>query len=68
MHITGIAKDQNGNIYYKVKNSWNVTGPYDGYFFASKPFVEYKTTGIMVNVNSIPKDIRKIRIIKLMNF
>ena len=59
MHITGIAKDQNGNIYYKVKNSWNVMGPYDGYFFASKPFVEYKTTGIMVNVNSIPKDIRK---------
>lgn len=59
MHITGIAKDQKGNIYYKVKNSWGLSGPYEGYFYASKPFVAYKTTGIMINKNSIPKDIRK---------
>ena len=59
MHITGMAKDQNGNVYYKVKNSWNVDNKYEGYLYASVPFVRYKTMSIMVNKNGIPKDIRK---------
>ena len=32
MQITGIYKDQNGNKFYKVKNSWDAIGKYDGYF------------------------------------
>lgn len=60
MHITGIAKDQNGTPYYYVKNSWGTTGnDYNGFFFASKPFVAYKTIDILVNKEAIPKDIRK---------
>ena len=59
MHIIGLAKDQNGTIYYKVKNSWGDYNSYDGYFYASKPYVRYKTTCIMVNKNAIPQDIRK---------
>jgi bleomycin hydrolase len=59
MHIIGLAKDQNGTIYYKVKNSWGDYNAYDGYFYASKPYVRYKTTCIMVNKNAIPKEIRK---------
>jgi bleomycin hydrolase len=59
MLITGKAKDQNGNIYYKVKNSWDVDNPYDGYFFASLPFVQYKTMNIVVHKDAIPKDIKK---------
>jgi len=59
MHITGTAKDQNGNLYYKVKNSWNTDNPYGGYLYASVPYVKYKTMSIMVNKNAIPKDIRK---------
>lgn len=57
MVIVGIAKDQNGNKYYKVKNSWAAFGKYDGYFYASEAFVRYKTTDIMVNKNAIPKAI-----------
>jgi bleomycin hydrolase len=58
MLIVGTAKDQNGKIYYKVKNSWGTAGSkYNGYFYASKAFVLYKTTSIMVNKNSIPKPI-----------
>ena len=60
MHITGTAKDQNGQPYYYVKNSWGVTGnDYKGFFFASKPFVAYKTIDILVHKDGIPKEIRK---------
>jgi len=58
LHIIGTAKDQNGTKYYIVKNSWNVNSKYEGYFYASEAFVRYKTTDIMVNKNSIPKDIK----------
>ncbi len=59
MHIIGLAKDQNGKIYYKVKNSWGNYNSNDGYFYASKPYMRYKTTSIMVNKNAIPDDIRR---------
>lgn len=59
MHIVGLYKDQTGKEYYKVKNSWNTNNIYDGYFYASKPFFEYKTMSIMVNKKDIPEHIRK---------
>jgi len=59
MLITGIYTDQLGNKYYKVKNSWDVTNVYEGYLYASKAFVMYKTTNIMVHKNAIPKSIAK---------
>ena len=59
MVIVGTAKDQAGNAYYKVQNSWDVRPPYDGFWYFSRPFVEYKTMSIMVNRNAIPKEIRK---------
>jgi len=59
MLIVGTAKDQAGNIYYKVKNSWGDYNDYHGYFYASKPYVSYKTTSIMVHKDAIPKNIRK---------
>jgi bleomycin hydrolase len=60
MHITGLAKDQKGNEYYKVKNSWSEKDHvYDGYLYASKAFVQYKTTSILVHIDGIPKKIRE---------
>jgi len=59
MLIVGTAKDQNGTPYYKVKNSWGDYNDYDGYFYASKPYVMFKTTSIMVHKDAIPKNIRK---------
>ncbi len=49
MVITGIAKDQFGNKFYRVKNSWNTDNVYDGYFYVSEPFVRAKTMNIVVN-------------------
>lgn len=60
IQITGIAEDQNGNRFYKVKNSWGIADHiYDGYFYASKPFVQLKTIDIVVHKDGIPKHILK---------
>lgn len=59
MHIIGTATDQNGDLFYKVKNSWGDYNKYDGYFYASKPYVEYKTMCIMVHKDAIPQNIRE---------
>lgn len=59
MVIVGTAKDQDGHPFYRVKNSWGVRAPYEGYYYFSRPFVELKTTSMMVNKNAMPKDIRK---------
>lgn len=48
MVIVGIAKDQDGKKFYKVKNSWGEGGIYEGYFYASEAFVKAKTMNFVV--------------------
>ena len=59
MLIYGIAKDQLGNEYYMVKNSWGTNSKYKGHWYASKAFVRYKTMNIVVHKNALPKEIAK---------
>jgi bleomycin hydrolase len=58
MHIVGLAKDQKGNEYYIVKNSWGDKNDYKGYIYVSKAYVQYKTTGILLNKGGLPGDIK----------
>ena len=58
MLIYGKAKDQIGNEYYMVKNSWGDYDDLHGVFFASKAFVRYKTINILVHKDAIPEAIR----------
>jgi len=59
MHIVGLAKDQNGREYYIVKNSWGDSNDYKGYLYVTKPYVQFKTTSILLNKAGVPKDILK---------
>lgn len=59
MHIYGLAKDQDGNDYFIVKNSWGEAGKYKGVWYASDAFVRYKTLNIVVHKDALPKAIRK---------
>ncbi len=59
MHIVGTAKNKDGKIFYKVKNSWGDYNRYNGYFYASKPYVSYKTMSVMVHKDAIPQNIRE---------
>ncbi|MDD2961015.1 MAG: C1 family peptidase [Muribaculaceae bacterium] len=55
MLIIGTAIDQDGNKYYKVKNSWNTNQIYDGYLYVSEQYFKAKTITILVNKEAIPK-------------
>ena len=59
MHVTGLVEDQNGTKYFIVKNSWGETNERDGYFFASFPYVKYKTLNILVHKDALAKDLKK---------
>ena len=59
MHITGMAKDQNGKKYFYVKNSWGAVSPYQGYVYMSEPYFRLKTVSIMVHKNAVPDRVKK---------
>lgn len=59
MVIVGIAKDQEGNKFYKVKNSWDTNQIYGGYFYVSVPYFLEKTMNIGVRKEAVPASIEK---------
>lgn len=59
MEIIGTAKDQNGNRYYKVKNSWDTNQKYGGYLYVSEPYIMAKTMDIYVHKDAVPEAIAK---------
>lgn len=62
MHIVGKMKDQKGNIYYKVKNSWgtdsqNVAN--GGYIYMSVPYMKLKAISVLVSKHALTKKTKK---------
>ena len=61
MHIIGIVKDQKGNEYYKVKNSWGSTGERignGGYVYMSKAFFKLKTISVLVHKDGLSEPLK----------
>ena len=55
--IIGTATDQEGNRYYKVKNSWDTTQLYGGYIYVSEPYFLDKTLGVTLNKHASKKTV-----------
>ena len=62
MHITGMLKDQNGTVYYKIKNSWGSDSSRvanNGYVYMSEAFMRLKTISVMVHKDALPQSIKE---------
>ena len=55
MQITGKYKDQNGTVYYKVKNSWgDDSNDCGGYFYATAAYLRLRTINFLVHRDAVP--------------
>ncbi len=59
MHIVGMATDQNGNKYYKIKNSWGEISEHKGFLFMSEAYMRMKTVAITLHESAVPKNVLK---------
>ncbi len=60
MHLTGIAKDQNGTKYYITKNSWGTArNDFGGYLNMSESYVRAKTIFVMMHKDALTKGMRQ---------
>ena len=63
MHIVGLVKDQKGNTYFKVKNSWGTKQGNDGYVYMSVPYFKLKTISVLVHKDAVSTNLKnKLRI------
>lgn len=58
MHIVGIARDEEGTLFYRVKNSWGDTGPYGGHIYMSENYIRAKFDLLTLHIDAIPDDIK----------
>ncbi len=59
MHIVGIAEDEDGKLFYRIKDSGGKErGPYEGHIYMSENYIRAKADAVLVHKDSIPGEIR----------
>ena len=58
MHIVGLFKDQNGNRYFLVKNSWGTSNYPKGFLYVSEQYFRYKTINVFLHKEAIGNDLK----------
>lgn len=59
MHIVGTVKDQKGNIYYKIKNSWGTDEKkvtHGGFVYMSVAYMRLKSISVLLHKEALTKD------------
>jgi len=59
LHITGTAKDQNGNLYYKCKNSWGRSAGRRGYVYLSVAYMRMKGISVLLHKDGLTSKTRE---------
>ena len=59
MQIVGKAQGADGKTYFYVKNSWGRKGVYDGYFFVTEAYFDYKSISIMLHKSALPQSLKE---------
>ena len=60
MHLTGIAMDSLGTVYYRTKNSWGAeSNAFGGYLYMSDAYVRQHTIAIMIHRDALPANIAR---------
>ena len=57
MLIYGRARDQQGRIYYMVKNSWGEHGDYRGIWYMRRNYIALNTVYLFLNRHALPADL-----------
>ncbi len=60
MHLVGKSEDQNGTVYYLIKNSWGDKNEKQGYLYMSEAYFLMKTVAIMVNKDGLPDQTKRL--------
>lgn len=55
MLMTGLFEDQNGTVFFKTKNSWNVDSDQKGWLYVSAPYARAKTVAVLFNKKALDK-------------
>lgn len=58
MHIVGMYKDQNGTLFFLVKNSWGTSNMPKGYLYVSEHYFRLKTINVYLHKDGLTKELK----------